>query len=135
MSKSDYLENALLNLVFSRASILVPATLHIALYTAAPSDAGGGTEVSTGGGSNYSRAAATNNSTVWPAAFQGTKSNGQAINFPTPSTSWGTVTHVGVFDQSSGGNLLRWAALTIPKTINIGDTVTFPSSSLVFTED
>lgn len=132
MSKSNYLENALLDHMLGGPDYTRPATVYFALYTTGPTDAGGGTEVS---GGNYSRVAVTNNATNFPAASGGSKSNGTAIIFPTPSGSWGTVTHWGVFDASSGGNLLRYGALTVTKTVDPGDQVSFPPGDLVCTED
>lgn len=130
--KSDYLENKLLDLVLGAQAFSAPATLYIELYTAAPTDAGGGTPVS---GNNYSRAAVTNNSTNWPAATSGVKTSGAAINFATPSGSWGTVSHFGIFDASSGGNLLYWGALISSVAISTGQSVSFASGTVTVTED
>lgn len=131
-SFSNYLENKVLDHVLGGGDYARPGTLHFALFTVAPSDAGGGTEVS---GSNYSRAAVTNDATNFPAASGGAKSNGVAITFATPSGSWGTVVAMGVFDASSSGNLLAWADLAVSKTIGSGDVVTFPVGDFDVTLD
>ena len=68
---------------------------------------------------------------VEPQAWQ--TSNNGAITFPTPTAGWGTVTHFGIYDAASGGNLLFFGALTIAKTVNQADTVTFPAASLSIT--
>ncbi len=115
---SDFLENELLDHVFGNAAYTAPATLYVSLFTAAPTDAGGGTEVT---GGSYARVAKTNNATNWPAASGGTKSNGTVITFPTPTANWGTATHFGVHDAATAGNLLGWAPLTTARTINNGD--------------
>ena len=138
---SDYLENKLVDHLFRAQTLAAPATLHIGLLTAAPSDSGGGTEVS---GSNYARVAVTSSLANWAGtqaaasttASSGTggqTSNNAAITFPTPSGNWGTVSHFGIYDASTGGNLLFWGALTIAKTINQSDTVSFPAASLTIT--
>lgn len=132
MSKSDYLENELLDHVLGGGDYTRPATVYIALYTAAPSDSGGGTECS---GGSYARKSVTNDATNWPAASGGAKSNGVAITFVTATGSWGTVTHFGIFDASSGGNLLRWGALGTSKVIGNGDTAQFGIGELDVTED
>ena len=75
-SKSDYLENEILDHVLGGADYARPATVYIALYTADPTDAGGGTE---GSGGSYAKASVTNNDTNWPAASSGAKSNGADI--------------------------------------------------------
>lgn len=134
-SKSDYLENKLLDHVLGATAYTAPATLYVALFTAAPTDAGGGTEVGTGVWSNYARKAVTNNTTNFPAASAGSKSNGAIIDFGTAVAS-GTVTVVamGIYDAASAGNLLYWADFT-GKPITNGDPVSFPIAALVVTED
>jgi hypothetical protein len=126
---SDYLENKLLDHLLGGGDYSPAGTLYVALYTAAPSDSGGGTEVS---GGSYARTAVTNNTTNFPSASSGSKSNANAITFPTATGSWGTVTHFGILDASSGGNLLAWGALSggsiAPTT---GDTVSFDAGALV----
>ena len=129
---SDYLENEILDHILGGADFPRPATVHAALYTAGPTDAGGGTEVS---GSNYARVAITNNSTNFPAASGGQKQNGAVIAFPTATGAWGTVTHVGLFDAASGGNLLMHAPLSQAKLIENGDTPSWPSGALTFILD
>jgi hypothetical protein len=101
---SDYLENKLLEHVFKATAYSAPATVYAALYTAAPSDAGGGTECA---GGSYDRVAVT-----FGAASAGSISNSAQAAFPTATGSWGTVTAFGIFDASSGGNLLAWNTLT-----------------------
>ena len=138
---SDYLENKLIDQLFRGQTFTPPATLYVGLLTAAPSDSGGGTEVS---GSNYSRASVaaslagwagtqSTGSTTTSSGTGGQTSNNAAISFPTPAATWGTITHFGVYDAATGGNLLFWGALTISKTINQADTVQFPAASLTFT--
>lgn len=132
MSKSDYLENEILDHVLGGGDYTRPATVYIALFTAAPNDAGGGTEVT---GGSYARAAVTNNATNWPAASSGAKSNGVAIDFPTPNAGWGLVTSFALFDAATDGNLLYYGDLGASKTIDIDDDVSFPIGSLTITED
>jgi hypothetical protein len=129
MSKTDYLENKVLDHVLGKTAYTMP-TAYVGLFTAAPSDSGGGTEVSGGSYARKSTAGAD-----WNAASGGSTSNANAITFVTATGSWGTVTHFGIFDASTAGNLLRWAALTTSKTIGSGDTASFAAGSLVCTED
>lgn len=130
--KSDYLENKVLDHLFGRTTYTAPATLYIALFTAPPTDAGGGTEVA---GGSYARAAVTNDVANWPNAVAGSKTHANAIAFAQASAGWGTITHAGVFDALSGGNLLFWGALQAPKTVQSGDQFSFTVGSLIFTED
>jgi hypothetical protein len=138
---SDYLENRLVDQLFRGQAAPPTSTLYVGLLTAAPSDTGGGTEVS---GGSYARVAVTSSFTNWAGTQSaastvastgtgGQTSNNTAITFPSPSATWGTVTHFGIYDAASAGNLLFWGALTISKTINQADTVTFPAASLSVT--
>ena len=109
-----------------------PGTVYFALFTVTPTDAGGGTEVV---GGNYARVPMANNLVTFTSSVGGSKSNAVVIQFNTPSAGWGAVTSFGIFDALSGGNLLRWGPLTIPKTIDPGDLVNFAPGQLVCTED
>lgn len=131
-SKSDYLENKVLDHVLGGGDFTRPATAYIALFTVTPSDSGGGTEVT---GGSYARVAVTNNATNFPAASGGTKSNGTDIVFTTATADWGTVVAFGIFDAASGGNLLYWGAVSPNKAVPNGSIAKFLTGSMVFTED
>lgn len=135
---SDYLENRLIDQIFRGQAFTFPATLHVGLLTAAPSETGGGTEVS---GNAYARVSVTNSlanwagtqgagTTVASSGTTGTTSNNTVITFPTPTANWGTVVAFGIYDAASAGNLLFYGTLSISKTINNGDAVTFPAAAL-----
>lgn len=117
---SDYLEQELRKHIFRTGSFTKPAALYVALFTAAPSDAGGGTEVT---GGSYARVQRDPLDANWtaPDTTGGVTANAAAITFPSPTANWGTVTHFGIFDASSGGNLLFHGALGTSKTVNNGD--------------
>lgn len=138
---SDYAENLLVDRILRGQTATFPTTLYVGLSTAACSDASVGTEVS---GNNYSRASVaaslTNfsgtqsaGSTTASSGTGGASSNNGAITFPTPSGSWGTVTHWFISDAASGGNLWFCAALTSSKVINSGDTVSFAAGAASIT--
>jgi hypothetical protein len=103
-----------------------PTDWYLALYTVAPTDAGGGTEVS---GTAYVRKAATF------TVSGDTASNNAAVEWPTAGGSWGTVVAVGVFDALSGGNLIAYGDLTANKTIDTGDVFRIPAGDLDITLD
>ena len=126
MSFSDTFETTVLTWVFTTSSATRPTEWHIALYTASPSDPGGGTEV-TGGG--YARQSVTF------TVSGNTASNTAAIEWPVATASYGTVTDVGVFDAASGGNLIAYAALTTSKAIDTGDVFRLPAGDLDVTLD
>jgi hypothetical protein len=117
---SDYLEVEIRKHVFRTGTFTKPSALYVALYTAAPSDSGGGTEVT---GGSYARVQRDPLDANWTAASatDGKTDNAAAITFPAPTANWGQVTHFGIFDASTSGNLLFWGALTQSKTVNSGD--------------
>ena len=126
---SDYLENKLIDFLIRGQTFSAPANLYFALLTAAPSDTGGGTEVT---GGSYARVGVTASlvnfagtqgaaSTTASTGTTGTTSNNNAITFPAPTANWGVVTHFAIYDAPSAGNLLFWGALSSSKTINNGD--------------
>jgi len=120
---SDDLENKLINHIFRNTDYTRPANIYLALFTAAPSDSGGGTEVS--GGSYARQAVATGASTGWDAASGRATANTGVVTFPTATADWGTITHVGVFDASTSGNLMFHGALSSNKTVSNGDIFRF----------
>lgn len=124
MSFTNYLEDAVLDHVFGGNAYSAPSTLYVGLFTAAPSDTGGGTEVSGGG---YARQTAT-------FTVSGTNpteaTNSAAIDYPTATADLGTITHVGVFDALTSGNLLAYASVSTSKTINTGDVLRIPAGDL-----
>jgi hypothetical protein len=130
---TNYLEEKTLQHVFTATAYTQPAR-HVALFTAAPSDTGGGTEVS---GGSYARVAGTFTVTAGTGGSgdPSEAANSAAVEFAEATASWGEVTHVGVFDAGTDGNLLCWAALTTPKTVGIGDVARFATGELVFTLD
>jgi len=124
---SDYLEDKVLDHVFGGTSYTAPGTLYVALYTVAPSDTGGGTEVS---GGAYARQTATFNvSGTSPT----TATNAAAIEYPTATANYGTVVAVGVFDALTSGNLLAYANLDASKVVSSGDVFRFDAGGLDIT--
>ena len=124
---SDHAEVLILNYLMTTTSVTRPTAWYVALYTGAPSDAGGGTEVS---GSGYVRKAVT-----WATATgtAGTTSNSNAPSFTASGGAFGTVTHIGIHDAESGGNLLWHGAMTASKTIADGDTLEFSVGNIDLT--
>lgn len=118
MSFSNYLENKVLLHVFGATAYTAPTTLYVALFTTDPGEAGTGTEVS---GGSYAR------QTIAFTVVDSLASNTAAVEFPTATASWGTITHAAVYDAVSGGNLLASGALTTSKTIASGDVLRIPA--------
>ena len=124
---SDYLEDKVLDHVFGGTAYTAPTTLYVALYTVAPTDTGGGTEVS--GGAYARQTAAFTVSGTSPT----TASNSAAVEYPTATANYGTVVAVGIFDALSGGNLLAYANLDTSKVVSTGDVFRFNTGDLDIT--
>ena len=137
----DFLENQIVDVLLRGQSTGFGANVYVGLSTAACSDSSVGTEVS---GGSYARVSVARSLAAWAgtqsagstSASSGTggqTSNNATITFPTPSAGWGTVTHFFIADASSGNNIVICQSLTTSKTINSGDTVTFPAGTLTIT--
>jgi hypothetical protein len=122
---SNYLENALIDAVLRNTTYTSPATVYVSLYTSDPTDADSGTEVS---GGSYARTAVT-----MGAPSNGVTTNSADVTFPTCTASWGTVTHIGIHDASTSGNLLFHTPLDTSKTIDSGDIFKITSGNLSVT--
>lgn len=137
----DYGENQIVDTIFRAQATSLTANLFVGLSTAACSDAGVGTEVT---GGSYARVSIARSLANWAGTqgagtttastgTGGATSNNIAINFATPSASWGTVVSAFIADALTGNNIVSCTTLTTSKAINSGDTVTFPAAALTFT--
>ena len=124
---SNYLENALINATLRNTTYTSVATIYVALYTSDPTDADTGTEVSTSG-TAYARTAVT-----FGAPSNGVSTNSADVTFPTATASFGTVTHIGLRDASTAGNLLYHTPLDTSKTIAAGDVFKITTGNLSVT--
>jgi len=122
---SNYLENALINAVLRNTAYSSPTTVYVSLYTTDPTDADTGTEVS---GGSYARTAVT-----FGSPSNGVTTNSADVTFPTATASWGTVTHIGIHDASTSGNLLFHSQLDTAKTIDENDIFRIETGNLSVT--
>jgi len=141
---SDYLENKLIDWLLRGQNFTPPPTAYVALFTAAPSESGGGTEVA---GGSYARVGVASSLANWAGtqaaasatASSGTggqTSNNSPITFPAPTANWGVITSFGIFDAATGGNLLFYGNLNQSKTVNNGDAgPVFNAGALTFQID
>ena len=119
---SDYLENEILDHILGTGAYSAPSTVYIGLSTGSFNDDNSGTELS---GSGYTRKSA-----AFDAASGGTTDNTSAIEFPAATGSWGAVSHFGIFDAASSGNLLIHGAFSSSKTIATGDILRIAAGDL-----
>jgi len=122
---SNYLENALINVTLRATAYTAPTTVYLALYTTDPTDADTGTECS---GTSYARQSIT-----FGAPSNGVSTNSAAIEFPQAGGAWGTITHIGIRDALTVGNLLYHTPLDASKTIASGDVFRIATGSLSVT--
>lgn len=125
---TNYASNKLIDEIWRGQDWSWPAEIYAAWFTASPSNAGGGTEVSA---PSYARAGLTPSLTSMSgtqgagttgasSGTSGKSSNNAALNFPAPAEDWGIVVNLGTFDAATAGNLLLQKALSAPKTISGG---------------
>jgi hypothetical protein len=126
------LENRVMDHILGGSDYTRLANVHLALFTTAPTENGGGVEVA---GNGYTRVAIPNNSTNWPASTGGTKTNGAAFTFPVATGSWGTITHWAIMSAATGGNILFFGALSSAKTIANTDSLSFGVGQISITLD
>jgi hypothetical protein len=126
MSFTNDLETRVLQWALTNGSVTRPTAWWVGLFTAAPGEAGGGTEIS---GNAYTREAVTF------TVSGNLATNDAAIEWPTATGTWGTITHIAVFDAETSGNMLVYATLTSSKTIASGDVLRVPSGDLDVTLD
>jgi hypothetical protein len=116
---SDYLSNKLIDEWFRGQAWSWPASIYGALYTLAPADSGGGTEVGAG---DYSRAQLESTfdsisgthgpgTTDASSGTSGRISNNVDITYPAPASDWGDIVAEGWKDAALSGNLLLWGDL------------------------
>lgn len=139
MPKTNYLEGEIIKHVFRTGSFTKPSALYIALFGEDPTDAG--TQTSEVSGGSYARVQRNPSDANWAAIVSGSgqTSNLAAAAFPAPTADWNggePIPYFGIMDAASGGNMLYYGALSIPKTVNNGDPApTFPIGALTVTED
>lgn len=120
---TDLMEDRIINWFRGTTFPAAPSNIYIALFTAAPTDAGGGTEV-TGGAYARQQFVLANPSGGKPVG------NTAQVVFPEATANWGNVTHAAIMDAGTGGNMLAWSALDAPKTVNTGQRAVYDPNTL-----
>lgn len=127
-SSTNYLELELLDHALGTGvAFSQPGQVYCALFTAAPGEGGGGTEVA---GAGYVRDAVNFNAASGASA---NATNSNALSWTATGGNFGTVVAIGLFDQSSGGNMLFYSDLSVNKTVNDGDTLDIAAGAISVT--
>ena len=122
---SNFAENEMLDHMLGTGAYTAPSNVFLSLWTSDPTDAGSGTELS---GSSYAR-----QDINFSASSSGAAVSSGVVTFPTATGSWGTITHIGIHDAASSGNLLFHGALTASKAIANGDVFQVASTGISIT--
>lgn len=126
MSYSDYTENAVQNHVHGGTPFTQPAGQYLALYSVAPTDAGGGTEIT---GNGYARQSIT-----FGAASGGVSANTNTVTFTATGGDWLQAVHGAIFDAVTGGNMLEHNAITAV-TVTDGSSLEYGPGDITSTMD
>ena len=126
---SDYMEVQIRKHFFRTGNFdAAPGTVYLALFTAAPSDSGGGTEVT--GGAYARKDVSTSGGTEFTAVSSKETHNVNQITFAAPSgADWGLCTHWGLFNAVTSGDLLFHGTLTASKNVNDGDAAPYVAAT------
>ena len=130
---SDFLESAMLQSIFNGVSFTEPDTW-VSLYTDDPGDDDSGTEVSGGAYARVRVYVQAGGSPDWNTAVVDgigyLVDNEEDITFPTATVAWGTVTHFGIHDAATVGNLLFHGVLDASQVVGIGGIFKFLAGDL-----
>lgn len=136
-SASNVVENRIINGFFLGQSVVVPTQLYVALFQGPPGEDGAVNEVSSTIDTWYARQDLAQGGlvgTAFAVPTTGTTSNLKVVNFPA-ATSSVTITHCGIFDAVTGGNMLAYSDLAQPKTYEVNDIASFPIGSITISAD
>lgn len=126
MSLSDYLENAIINWLRATNMPAAPTTLYVALFTADPGEATGGTEAAYTG---YTRQPVTLSAPPSPV------NNTAAVTFPVVTDAPQTFVAAALVDAATAGNILAYDTAMVNKTVAVGDIPEFAPGALTFSID
>ena len=133
MSASYYLMNAQLGHILGKTAYTMPV-VYVGLSSTTPAQGAPVTNVTEPSGGAYARVATSG--ATWNTPAAGTTSNAAAITFPTATADWasgGNLTYGVLYDAASGGNILGYSVLTVPKNILNGDTAVIAIGGLTVT--
>ena len=139
MSKfSNYTEANIVETTLRGAVFPVPAGIYLALFTADPTDANvTANECTLAAWPAYTRKDAAVGSAIatgWTANADGVSSNAKVVTYAANNGAGAvTVTHIGIYDALTGGNLLYHSPLVSSKTLQIGDVLSFGIGAITVT--
>lgn len=129
---SDYAEKKLLDHLLGTAAFAQP-TVYVALLTTNPGEAGGTVSEPTYTG--YARQQSAFNAATEGDPTEAT--NSAEVAFGDPDQD-GSVSHFGLFDAATGGNMLAYDTITggpVNYQAGVSDPLSFPAGQLKLTLD
>lgn len=130
MGLSNYSAHELLDHTFGNAAYSAAATHYFCALKALPSDSDTGSSLVE---APVARKSLTNNLTTYTAASSRTKTNAIDVTFAAASGELGYVTHWGIADAASGGNLLASGPLSEPQYVADTEILQFDAGDLSIT--
>lgn len=128
MYACNYLENGFLN-VLRGVAFPAPSKCYLALYINDPGESGtAGAEISYSG---YMRKEITFSEPAQSSSGIAIQ-NDSDITFSAPQTAAGTITHIGIMDSLSGGNMLVRSELSEPLVIGANEPPVFLAGDVMF---
>ena len=131
---SDYLEAGILSATLRGQALSTPSSIYIALFTGDPNDDASGFELTDSAYLRQNAAKGESISNGWTApSVSGdgmVSSNAKVIQFPPIADGSVTLSHYGVFDSQTGGNLLYHGAFTVAKTLEVNDVLSIDIGGL-----
>lgn len=124
MPLSLYLKSAVLNKTLAGIDFPTVASGYLALFTGDPLPDASGPELI---GNGYARTQITINES------NGVATNNADVFTPVATGDWGVITHIGIFDAANGGNMLYYAQLPNPNTVNANARLEFPQNTISIT--
>jgi hypothetical protein len=124
--------NVLAGVLLQAAYVVSTAPIKVKLFPSStpPSESAAGTEITPGGGYTAGGVAVTWNApTVVTGTYSGRIGNASLVisNMPTAAS----ISHIDIVDSTATPRRLLWGALTTARSTTSGDTLSFPSDSIV----
>lgn len=132
-SKSDYLENKILDHNLGKSSFTMPTNVYLALCTEAPTDAKTGTTIVEAGYTGYARKQVKAENLN--AAASGQSTNSAELQFAACTASSSTIVGWALCDASTVGNMLYWGTATSTVISTTQTPATIAVGGLVVNED
>jgi hypothetical protein len=125
---SNYLEEELIDFTLRLQAAPTINSIYIGLANSYDITDGSSFEEVATGDTSYARQGA-----AFDAPVDGVTQNTALIQWTAAASEWGTITHIGIFDADTAGNILYWAQLATERTVGEDDVFQIPAGNLTVT--